>query len=195
MHYLWLGSLSVNKLFLMLIGLSEFSSDSFFCFSLPLKDPSSNASQPEAEGDACNQVCVPDPELLIKHPLHNRWALWYYKNDKTKDWLANLKLVTSFDTVEDFWAWVCWWYMAMSMLHPVSHCCLPSWLPDCITMCSQPAELLLGVITACSKSVDLERFSCFMLVSSSKFSYLCLYLRMAFSPCGKMNETSGVDAG
>ena len=46
---------------------------------------------------------VPDPELLIKHPLKNRWALWYFKNDKTKDWAANLKVVTAFDTVEDFW--------------------------------------------------------------------------------------------
>jgi len=46
---------------------------------------------------------VPDPEMLIKHPLQNRWALWYFKNDKSKDWAANLKVVTSFDTVEDFW--------------------------------------------------------------------------------------------
>ena len=45
-----------------------------------------------------------DPELLIKHPLQHRWALWFYKNDKSKDWAANLKCVTTFDTVEDFWA-------------------------------------------------------------------------------------------
>ena len=43
-------------------------------------------------------------EALIKHPLQNKWALWFFKNDKNKDWAANLKLITAFDTVEDFWA-------------------------------------------------------------------------------------------
>uniref|UniRef100_A0A8C4XHB7 Eukaryotic translation initiation factor 4E family member 1B n=1 Tax=Erpetoichthys calabaricus TaxID=27687 RepID=A0A8C4XHB7_ERPCA len=33
-----------------------------------------------------------------------RWALWFYKNDKSKTWQANLQLITKFDTVEDFWA-------------------------------------------------------------------------------------------
>ncbi|XP_032885943.1 eukaryotic translation initiation factor 4E type 1B [Amblyraja radiata] len=40
----------------------------------------------------------------VKHPLQNRWTLWFYKNDKSKPWQANLHLVTKFDTVEDFWA-------------------------------------------------------------------------------------------
>jgi len=39
----------------------------------------------------------------MKHPLQNKWALWFFKNDKAKSWKANLRLVTSFDTVEDFW--------------------------------------------------------------------------------------------
>uniref|UniRef100_A0A8C3KDW3 Eukaryotic translation initiation factor 4E family member 1B n=1 Tax=Calidris pygmaea TaxID=425635 RepID=A0A8C3KDW3_9CHAR len=33
-----------------------------------------------------------------------RWALWFFKNDKSKMWQANLRLVTKFSTVEDFWA-------------------------------------------------------------------------------------------
>ncbi|PIK50788.1 eukaryotic translation initiation factor 4E [Apostichopus japonicus] len=41
---------------------------------------------------------------LIKHPLQNRWCLWFFKNDKSKDWADNLRQITSFDTVEDFWA-------------------------------------------------------------------------------------------
>lgn len=45
-----------------------------------------------------------DPENYIKHPLQNRWALWFFKNDRTKKWEDNLRLVTKFDTVEDFWA-------------------------------------------------------------------------------------------
>ena len=35
----------------------------------------------------------------VKHPLQNKWALWFFKNDKTKSWQDNLRLVTSFDTV------------------------------------------------------------------------------------------------
>lgn len=40
----------------------------------------------------------------MKHPLQNRWGLWFYKHDKTKMWQDNLRLITKFDTVEDFWA-------------------------------------------------------------------------------------------
>jgi len=43
-------------------------------------------------------------EALVKHPLQNRWAFWYYKNERNKDWKLNQKIVTTFDTVEDFWA-------------------------------------------------------------------------------------------
>lgn len=47
---------------------------------------------------------VPSPELLMKHPLEHRWSLWYFKNDRTKDWKENLKQVSTFAFVEDFWA-------------------------------------------------------------------------------------------
>ncbi|MEE6460634.1 hypothetical protein FKM82_001048 [Ascaphus truei] len=47
---------------------------------------------------------VVSPENYIKHPLQNRWALWFFKNDKSKTWQANLRLISKFDTVEDFWA-------------------------------------------------------------------------------------------
>ena len=40
----------------------------------------------------------------IKHSLQSRWALWYFKNDKSKTWQGNLRLISKFDTVEDFWA-------------------------------------------------------------------------------------------
>ncbi|XP_029439564.1 eukaryotic translation initiation factor 4E type 1B [Rhinatrema bivittatum] len=43
-------------------------------------------------------------EEMEKHPIENRWALWFFKNDKSKTWQANLRLVTKFNTVEDFWA-------------------------------------------------------------------------------------------
>lgn len=56
------------------------------------------------EAQAAGEMDIPKPELLVKHPLQNRWALWFFKNDKSKDWAANLKQITAFDTVEDFWA-------------------------------------------------------------------------------------------
>jgi len=42
-------------------------------------------------------------EVITKHPLQNRWSMWYFKNDKQKDWKSNLMLLASCDTVEDFW--------------------------------------------------------------------------------------------
>ncbi|XP_068596489.1 eukaryotic translation initiation factor 4E-1A-like [Brachionichthys hirsutus] len=41
---------------------------------------------------------------VFKHPLQNKWALWFFKNDKSKTWQANLRLISKFDAVEDFWA-------------------------------------------------------------------------------------------
>ena len=51
-----------------------------------------------------NGVATSDPERIIKHPLQNAWTLWFFKNDKSKSWADNLRVITSFDTVEDFWA-------------------------------------------------------------------------------------------
>jgi len=44
--------------------------------------------------------------FAIKHPLQNRWTLWYdYPGPKTTqaNWGDSLKKVVTFDTVEDFW--------------------------------------------------------------------------------------------
>ncbi|KAM9701328.1 eukaryotic translation initiation factor 4E-like, partial [Menidia menidia] len=63
-----------------------------------------------AEEEEAGQEIV-SPEAYIKHPLQNRsteiqnrWSLWFFKNDKSKTWQANLRLISKFDTVEDFWA-------------------------------------------------------------------------------------------
>jgi len=63
----------------------------------------------ETEGAAVEEAAAGadqaiDPELLVKHPLQNTWALWYFKNDKRNNWLDNQKVITTFSTVEDFWA-------------------------------------------------------------------------------------------
>merc|ERR1711997_313952 len=44
------------------------------------------------------------PEMLIKHPLQNSWTLWFFKNDKNRNWEDNQRSIITFNTVEDFWA-------------------------------------------------------------------------------------------
>ncbi|XP_008845577.1 eukaryotic translation initiation factor 4E type 1B [Nannospalax galili] len=41
---------------------------------------------------------------LDLHPLQYRWALWFFKNDRSRAWQDNLHLVAKVNTVEDFWA-------------------------------------------------------------------------------------------
>uniref|UniRef100_A0A0A9X0Y9 eIF-4F 25 kDa subunit n=1 Tax=Lygus hesperus TaxID=30085 RepID=A0A0A9X0Y9_LYGHE len=62
-----------------------------------------NKPDEENENGPRNAV-VEDIDLQIKHPLHNTWVLWYYDNDRRKTWIENLKEITSFSTVEDFWS-------------------------------------------------------------------------------------------
>lgn len=45
-----------------------------------------------------------DDDLLIKHPLHSTWTLWYYEKNNSKSWEDNQREITSFNTVEDFWS-------------------------------------------------------------------------------------------
>ncbi|XP_062043255.1 eukaryotic translation initiation factor 4E type 1B-like [Lepus europaeus] len=47
---------------------------------------------------------VPAEAHLGVHPLQNRWALWFFTNERSRAWQDNLHLVTKVDTVEDFWA-------------------------------------------------------------------------------------------
>ncbi|KAI6069820.1 hypothetical protein LUU34_00998100 [Aix galericulata] len=69
----------------------------------PETTPNPQPSEEEKTEPAPTQE-VASPEQYIKHPLQNRWALWFFKNDKSKTWQANLRLISKFDTVEDFWA-------------------------------------------------------------------------------------------
>uniref|UniRef100_A0A2R9BCK0 Eukaryotic translation initiation factor 4E n=1 Tax=Pan paniscus TaxID=9597 RepID=A0A2R9BCK0_PANPA len=58
---------------------------------LPPPAPTPNSPTTEEEKTESHQE-VANPEHYIKHPLQNRWALWFF-----------LKMKKS-DTVEDFWA-------------------------------------------------------------------------------------------
>ncbi|XP_040830367.1 eukaryotic translation initiation factor 4E type 1B [Ochotona curzoniae] len=61
---------------------------------------------PRTPGALRRKVWDEDPRTahLKLHPLQNRWALWFFKNDRSRAWHDNLQLVTKVDTVEDFWA-------------------------------------------------------------------------------------------
>ncbi|KAJ1528714.1 hypothetical protein ONE63_007107 [Megalurothrips usitatus] len=43
-------------------------------------------------------------DMLIKHPLHSNWTLWYFEKNNSKSWEDNQREITSFNTVEDFWS-------------------------------------------------------------------------------------------
>ncbi|XP_039975968.1 eukaryotic translation initiation factor 4E-1A-like isoform X4 [Xiphias gladius] len=74
------------------------------CCALDLQASTSVPANPEKEKCQTAIQNVASPEAYIKHPLQNKWALWFFKNDKSKTWQANLRLISKFDTVEDFWA-------------------------------------------------------------------------------------------
>ncbi|XP_039476897.1 eukaryotic translation initiation factor 4E-1A [Oreochromis aureus] len=66
----------------------------------------SNSVPANGETEKCETAVqkVVNPETYIKHPLQNRWALWFFKNDCTFAPLCVFVLISKFDTVEDFWA-------------------------------------------------------------------------------------------
>ncbi|XP_071952012.1 eukaryotic translation initiation factor 4E-like [Antedon mediterranea] len=68
------------------------------------KDEAEEVPETKEGKEVIKQEIDVTPDHAIKHPLENKWALWFFKNDKTKSWADNLRVVTTFDTVEDFWA-------------------------------------------------------------------------------------------
>lgn len=57
-------------------------------------------------GEIGDESKASSAEMIIapKHPLQNDWQLWYWKKDDSRSWEDSLLEVTSFSTVEDFWA-------------------------------------------------------------------------------------------
>jgi len=43
-------------------------------------------------------------EEAPKHHLQNSWKFWYFENTKDKSWEESLRVVSPFQTVEDFWS-------------------------------------------------------------------------------------------
>uniref|UniRef100_UPI00358E2029 eukaryotic translation initiation factor 4E-1A-like isoform X2 n=1 Tax=Myxine glutinosa TaxID=7769 RepID=UPI00358E2029 len=59
------------------------------------------------DSDQDDAECKKDCQISFlghKHPLQNCWCLWFLRNEKNRVWSDNLRIVTKFDTVEDFWA-------------------------------------------------------------------------------------------
>jgi len=68
---------------------------------------STKALESAPDSPVTDQSIVESPSAGLtpaKHPLQNRWSMWYFKNDKAKEWKDNHKLIASCDTIEDFWA-------------------------------------------------------------------------------------------
>jgi len=66
---------------------------------------STNHIENETEKNDTKEQDIVDPiDFSIKHPLQNKWTLWYYENDRSNSWEKNQKEIASFDTVEDFWS-------------------------------------------------------------------------------------------
>ena len=67
-------------------------------------DSSSTKALESAPGSpVTDQSIVESPSAGLtpaKHPLQNRWSMWYFKNDKAKEWKDNHKLIASCDTIE-----------------------------------------------------------------------------------------------
>ncbi|KXJ18840.1 eukaryotic translation initiation factor 4E-1A [Exaiptasia diaphana] len=68
------------------------------------KEKKETKADEEVKDEKTENAVVAAPQKYSKHPLQNKWSFWFFKNDKTKSWTDNLRIVTSFDTVEDFWA-------------------------------------------------------------------------------------------
>merc|ERR1712212_862308 len=63
-----------------------------------------NSNSSRTESPITEITSEDSPELLIKHPLQNSWTLWFFRNDRSRDWSDNQRPIITFNTVEDFWA-------------------------------------------------------------------------------------------
>ncbi|KAH9362824.1 hypothetical protein HPB48_015213 [Haemaphysalis longicornis] len=60
-----------------------------------------SAARPR-EGQYMSPIVAPGS--LHKRPLKHRWSLWFCRKDEHRSWEENMMEVTSFQTLEDFWA-------------------------------------------------------------------------------------------
>lgn len=70
------------------------------------EEESTNNTSTDNEGSLSPVGFIDPTNFSVKHPLQNRWTLWYDNpSGKTnqQSWADQLKKVVTFETVEDFW--------------------------------------------------------------------------------------------
>lgn len=67
------------------------------------KTPNELKSTPATEPDPV-PVAIEPTYCNIKHPLNQKWTLWYYLPEKDKDWERCQHKIHSIEYVEDFWS-------------------------------------------------------------------------------------------
>ncbi|VDN25904.1 unnamed protein product [Gongylonema pulchrum] len=77
---------------------------------IELPDKEHGSSSNDDDGTTRTELSEPEntqplvQEVSVSHPLQYRWALWYLKADRSKDWEDCLKQVAVFGSVESFWS-------------------------------------------------------------------------------------------
>ncbi|KAH7156493.1 translation initiation factor eIF 4e-like domain-containing protein [Dactylonectria macrodidyma] len=68
-------------------------------------DPNGKADGTDSKGDETVTVFHDKDNFNVKHPLQNKWTLWFTKppSGKGDNWNDLLKEVITFDSVEEFW--------------------------------------------------------------------------------------------
>lgn len=74
--------------------------------NLSVNEPNESSKEEESASDVADSIPPADPaNFAIKHPLQNRWTLWFDnpgKKTNSQNWSDNLKRVVTFDTVSFF---------------------------------------------------------------------------------------------
>ena len=71
-----------------------------YFFELQLATPETNVTKEVEDG----KESPAEVQEELKHRLHNEWKFWYFENNKERNWEDNLRVVSAFHTVEDFWS-------------------------------------------------------------------------------------------
>nr|ADD38879.1 Eukaryotic translation initiation factor 4E [Lepeophtheirus salmonis] len=68
------------------------------------EEPTTKNGEATESEKAASEVALSEPEPVLKHPLQHAWTMWFFKNNRAKEWKVNQKPIITFKTVEDFWA-------------------------------------------------------------------------------------------
>ena len=52
----------------------------------------------------CDHFNLNKKFISVFWQFQNSWTLWFFKNDKNRNWEDNQRSIITFNTVEDFWA-------------------------------------------------------------------------------------------